>query len=113
MPDEARFQSSIGKVWKLGQVDQTKEHLALSHSILGTKPVALVGPLSDGEFIVQILLETTDAGNAEILRAVLHELDFYLGEAGGPDPWTYARYHCGTSSNVYSSVHWSLFNDAS
>lgn len=113
MLDESAFRASTGKVWSLGQVDQTKEHFALSYgSIPETRTVALVGPLTDGLFVVQILLEPTDARPADILRAVLDELDFYLGEVGGPDPWTYAKYHCGTMSNIYSSVHWSFLSDA-
>jgi hypothetical protein len=51
----------------------------------------------------------------EILAEVRSELDFYLVEHPKefPDtghPWEYAIYHCGTASNVYSSVHWSYFS---
>ncbi len=37
------------------------------------------------------------------------ELNFYLVEKGEPDPWAYAKYHCTTASNLYSSVHWSYY----
>jgi hypothetical protein len=38
------------------------------------------------------------------------ELDFYLVELHERDPWLYAKYHCGTIANVYSSIHWSFFS---
>ncbi len=43
----------------------------------------------------------------EILEDIQRELDFYLLEVGGPNPWGYAIYHCGTASNAFSSVSWS------
>jgi hypothetical protein len=49
----------------------------------------------------------------KMIDAVKKELDFYLIEWGerSPfrDPWGYAIYHCVTSANIYSHVHWSYF----
>jgi hypothetical protein len=70
-------------------------------------PVALVGPAREGGFMVEFLLDPaggTDA--AEAVRKARKELDRYLLELKEPDPWAYAVYHCGTASNLYSSIHW-------
>jgi len=44
-----------------------------------------------------------------MIAAAGRELDFYLVEKGGANPWAYAKYHCNTAANMYSSVHWSYF----
>ena len=44
-----------------------------------------------------------------MIEEVHRELRYYPDypvELGEPDPWLYARYHCGTTSNWYSRVHW-------
>jgi hypothetical protein len=43
-----------------------------------------------------------------MIDAVVAELNFYLVTKGEPNPWSYAQYHCGTLSNVYSSIYWSF-----
>ncbi len=75
-------------------------------------PVALIGqPAIDGRFAAELLVprDSDDEGLQRVVHEVLHETDFYLDEAGGPYPWGYAIYHCGTASNVHSRVHWSYF----
>jgi hypothetical protein len=47
--------------------------------------------------------------NPEIISRVQQELDFYLVELREANPWAYAVYHCGTSANMYSKIHWSYF----
>ena len=47
--------------------------------------------------------------NPEIISRVQRELDFYLVELREANPWAYAVYHCGTSANMYSKIHWSYF----
>ena len=37
------------------------------------------------------------------------ELRYGDAAKGEPNPWEYAIYHCNTSANVYSKVHWSYF----
>lgn len=70
-------------------------------------PVALVAPAEVGGYAVQFLLDPARGGDeAEAVREAHRELDFYLGELNEPDPWAYAIYHCGTTSNLYSSIHW-------
>jgi hypothetical protein len=75
----------------------------------GWLPVALVGRPADSVFPIRFLLDRVDETHAHIIRDVTRELDFYLVEKGELDPWAYAQYHCGTSANVYSTVHWSRF----
>lgn len=95
--------------WREGQVDRGREHLALSHDDLDP-PVAVVGPAVEGVFPVEFVgVRDGDSGLAKVREAARRELDFYLIELGEPDPWAYAIYHCRTSSNVYSSVHWSWY----
>ena len=56
--------------------------------------------------------------NPEMMSEAKRELDFYLVEhpkelpATG-HPWEYGIYHCNTSANIYSSVHWSYFPNGS
>lgn len=89
--------------WTEGIVDRGAEHL---QTFCGddVSPVALIGRASECTFIVQFLLDTD-----ELRDEVRREIDFYLTECGGPDPWAYAIYHCGTTSNLYSNVHWHYF----
>ena len=94
--------------WTERPVSRELPHLVLSHND-HTSPVALVGPEIDGKLGVGFLAprDSDDEILQGVVRDVLHEIGFYLDEAGGPDPWGYAIYHCGTASNIYSSVHWS------
>ena len=70
--------------------------------------VARVGRLSHAQFAVQFLIDGSDQASRTMREAVISELNYYLVELGEPDPWRYALYHCGTTANLYSSVHWSF-----
>jgi hypothetical protein len=96
-------------VWTEGVVDTGGEHIELSWGALD-KPqlVARLAPAGSGSFSVQFVVDKKR--NADAVAAVIRELNFYLLEVGGPNPWAYAKYHCGTASNIYSSVHWALRN---
>lgn len=89
--------------WTEGTVDRQGEHLQITWGD-DHNPVALVGRGSGRMFVVQFLACRTPP---EVRR----ELDFYLTQVGGPDPWAYAIYHCGTAANVYSEVHWHYYPD--
>jgi len=91
--------------WTEGTVDRGAEHLQITCGD-DAGPVALVGRGSARTFIVQFL-----PGTYESPDEVRGELNFYLTKWGGPDPWAYAIYHCGTASNLYSNVHWHYFPD--
>jgi hypothetical protein len=99
--------------WEEGSVDRTREHLAIVYGDVNTQdpkewiPVALVSAPKGTTFSVQFLIESSEGKNREVLDEVRRELDFYLVEKGEPDPWDYAKHHCGTGANVYSNVHWS------
>lgn len=58
---------------------------------------------------MQFLISRDDPQHAEMVDAVEEELDFYLVTKRERNPWLYAQYHCTTSADVYSSVHWSFF----
>ena len=61
-------------------------------------------------FLVEFLLDPTAGVEAgEAIELARKELDFYLVELNEPDPWEYAIYHCGTSANVYSQIHWGYY----
>ncbi|MGE3345211.1 MAG: VRR-NUC domain-containing protein [Vicinamibacterales bacterium] len=100
--------------FRSGPIDRTQQHFELRYGSVDNGgwddwiPVALVARGEPDSFLVETLLDSRAGHNREALEAVQRELDFYLVEKGEPDPWAYACYHCGTSANVYSSVHWSL-----
>ena len=101
--------------WESGSVDQSQPHIELrygdaEHTGFDARiRVALIGEPAGHCFPVQWLLDPEATENAEIVAATREELDFYLVEKGEWDPWGYARYHCGTSANMYSSVHWAYY----
>ena len=100
--------------WQEGGVDRTKQHFELRYGSAEDSgwsewiPVALIGPPKRRIVNVQFLLENGKPKNAEAVNHVKREIQFYLIDKGEPDPWGYARYHCGTESNIYSNVHWSF-----
>jgi hypothetical protein len=69
-------------------------------------PAARVGRPEGRVFPVEWLVDADAAENRALVEAVSFELDFYLKQVGRPDPWSYARYHCQTASNLYGDVHW-------
>jgi len=77
------------------------EHLELRHPDDPSRIAALVGPPRERSFPVRLLSE--DPG---ILEGIRRDLELYLLELGGPDPWAYAVYHCETSGNAYSPIRW-------
>jgi hypothetical protein len=91
--------------WHEGAVDEQADHLLLTYASLDL-PVALVAPPVDRAFPVRFIASAPEA-DATPRDAVRRDLDFYLLEVGGPDPWGYAIYHCGTMANAYSDVRWS------
>ena len=95
--------------WVEGRVDVAGEHIVLLGEDFETA-IARVAPAADGAFVVEFLVadDPLDSAAQRMLSEARRELDFYLLEVGGPDPWAYAIYHCGTAANLYSSLHWSL-----
>ena len=90
--------------WREGAVDRRHEHLQISFGPLDattTGPIAAIARSSEHTFVVEFI-----EGSSEMLAKVREEIDFYLTQWGGADPWAYAIYHCGTAANLYSEVHW-------
>ena len=95
--------------WREGVVDTDDDHMKLTYEE-NPDPIALVTPGEGGTFIVQFLDTYSKQDNwKEMLRYVRRELDYYLVELREKDPWAYAIYHCGTTANVYSKVHWGYY----
>jgi len=106
------------RCWQEGPVTRTKEHFELRYGSARDSgwnewmPIAMIG-LPEGRIVkVQFLVEPSEPKYAKAVREVKKEIQFYLIEKGEPDPWAYARYHCGTASNIYSDVQWSFFKNA-
>ena len=94
--------------WTEREVAREQPHLTLAHNEHSTT-VALVGAPVDGIFPVHFLVsrESDDDVIRRVVADTVRQLDQYLIELGEPDPWAYAIYHCGTTANLYSRVHWS------
>lgn len=98
--------------WEEGQVNTKREHIVITYGDLGgddpqdPRRVALVAAPDGQVFRVQFLIDDAEETHAEVRQDVIRELDYYLVKLRDPDPWAYAIYHCSTSSNVYSRVHW-------
>jgi hypothetical protein len=91
--------------WVEGLVDKNSEHIKITYKE-NSDPFALIGKGDGKKFIVQFLNNKDQPNNEEILRYVIHDIDYYLIDLEERDPWRYAQYHCTTSSNIYSDVHW-------
>lgn len=90
--------------WVEAKVDQQKEHLVITYED-GAEPLVRIARGSHKRFVVEYESSWNDL-DEESRRNIERELYFYLIELQEPDPWSYARYHCGTTANAYSSVHW-------
>lgn len=104
--------------WREGPVEPTREHFELRFGSVDDSdwaswvPVARVGLPTGQRFWVQFLITPSDPEHRRMIDDVRAELDFYLVEKRERNPWAYALYHCGTSANLYSSVHWSFVTGA-
>ncbi len=108
--------------WKEGVVDRRRDHIELRYRDPEGRYwlVALLSAPTRRVFTVEFLPPAPEQPSdlpppsglaldpALARHAIRRELDFYLLKLGEPDPWAYARYHCGTAANVYSQVHWSF-----
>ena len=99
--------------WEEGQVDRTKEHFELLYGSQDDEcskwtPVAVVGLPKAGIVQVHFLVERGDPRNSDVVSDAAKEIQYYLIDLGEPDPWTYAKHHCGTASNLYGNFHWSF-----
>jgi hypothetical protein len=97
--------------WTEGTIELGNEHILLSWGTLDdARPIARVAPAEAHAFTVQFIVDK--GRHAAAVAAVTEELNFYFIENREPNPWAYARYHCNSASNLYSSVHWELFKPA-
>lgn len=98
--------------WEESVVDAKAEHIELRLGDASSKsykewiPVARIGKPENKVFPVQWLIQQDSSDRGTIMQVAQRELDFYLVEKGEPNPWGYAQYHCNTTANLYSSIHW-------
>ncbi len=101
--------------WRQGVVDVREEHFELRYGSAESSDwdswvlVARVGRPTRRTFRVQFTADPENPSHAQMIEAAIRELDFYFVELGEKDPWGYARYHCSTGANIYSTIHWSLY----
>ena len=96
--------------WTEGHVDEREDFIELRYGSASQfscdewLTVARVGAPVEHTFPVEWLLDRKK--HPKPVAAIQKELDFYLVEKEEENPWLYAQYHCGTSANLYSDVHW-------
>lgn len=73
-------------------------------------PVARVGRAINGVYGVDFIINRNTPNYRVMMNKAKEELDFYLVGLHERDSWLYARYHCGTTANVYSTIHWSFIS---
>jgi hypothetical protein len=101
------------KGWSAGRVHRTREHFELRYCFAYDEDpskwilVALVGPAVAGIVKVEFLAKPGDPSRANAVSEAAIEIQYYLIDLGERCSWEYAKYHCGTSANLYSTVHWS------
>lgn len=104
--------------WTEGEVDTDAEYIELRYGSVesGTyndwTPIAYISAPQDHLFHVQFLIQPLDEEKKIAYEAAKKELTFYLVEKEEPDPWSYVQYHCSSTANVYSDIHWSFFPDS-
>jgi hypothetical protein len=99
--------------WREGEIDARGGYLVLFYGPEDADrddwtPAARVGRPRGRVFPVEWLVDVASVENEALVKAVSADLDFYLKDVGRPDPWSYARYHCHTTSNLYGEVHWAV-----
>jgi hypothetical protein len=102
---------TAGWSWREAKVDTQDAYLELLYGSADAEPeswmpAARVGRPRGRVFPVEWLVDASAAENRALVEAVSSQLDFYLTEVGPPDSWSYAQYHCQTTSNLYGDVHW-------
>jgi hypothetical protein len=104
--------AAAGWSWREAKVDTRDGYVELLYGSVDAKPeswtpAARVGRPRGRVFPVEWLVDVRAPENKPLVEAVSSDLDFYLKVVGPPDPWSYARHHCRSSSNLYGRVHWS------
>jgi|SRR3989344_2317598 len=92
-----------------GVVDTTSEHIKIGYGKPGGpyETMTLVSGSDKGNFTYQFL--TGKNIDEKTQKEIIEELKYFLVNKEESKPWSYARYHCTTSANIYSPVHWSFY----
>lgn len=112
MPEEVPSWS-----WQEGLVDQIQPHFNIYY-VPDTEHegptflIAVIAPPKNKVFRVQLFSEhlpaTFDPG--PIIEEAKKELNFLIVEKQEKDPMKYLRYHCTTTSNIYSQFQWAYID---
>lgn len=107
------------KKWELveGKVDTAEDHFKIRYGDINkVEPeefilAALIGKGKNNCFIVELILPESLSKSMlkKIITKVKKEIEFYSEPRADMSPWEYAIYHCSTSSNIYSPVHWGYY----
>lgn len=102
--------TSVEWGWSERNVNPAKDHFELRYGPADDPDswvmVARVGRPIKRNFGVQFVIDRATSASAAMVDAAIAELSFYLVKKREQNPWAYAQYHCGTSANLYSSIHW-------
>jgi hypothetical protein len=114
VPPDADVSPSL-YTWQEGPVDQAQSHLKIYYvpDIEHEGPsfvIAAILPPEQHVFRVELFPATlpVEMDPVSIVEGVKRELDYFLIELREADPWKYAKYHCTSTSNVYSHFQWAL-----
>jgi len=107
--DKKRHEPSAWK-WEEGIVNTKEEYIKVGYGGF-EDPFVPMAPGEGNCFIVQFLVkkDEIDPNKQENYEAMIKELNFFLVEKREEKPWEYAKYHCGTASNMYSTIRWAYY----
>ncbi len=100
--------------WFEGSINRNNEYIEIRFGSAEKSgwddwiPVAFIQPHGSDAFVAEYCLKKSLDSDGLIMKGLREELDFYLIELGEPNAWNYAKYHAGSTANVYSHYHWSV-----
>lgn len=96
--------------WKEMKVSTENEYIEITYGDISrnekTFPVARIGKPAGTIFPVEWIISGNTEDNEEIVEECRKDINYFLVELNEKDAWAYACYHCSTTSNIYSKVHW-------
>jgi len=107
--DKKRHEPPAWK-WEEGIVNTKEENIKVGYGGF-EDPFVPMSPGKGNCFVVQFLVKKDyiDPNNRENYNKMIRELNFFLVELRKEKSWEYAKYHCGTASNLYSTIRWAYY----
>ncbi len=94
--------------WIEKSVNQDQEHIKLFYKD-STNCIALISSPVHNVFNVEFITNDENQQTRKIIEEVKKEINFYLINKKEKYPWNYAKYHCVSTSNLYSPIHWHFY----